>query len=80
MEANAKQTQSFLNATGVSMADMALLLGGLVVVSIMLWSAWVTLSYYEQWASKKNDVTFYDVLTSAVRSAILLSLIIFIVS
>jgi integrating conjugative element protein (TIGR03758 family) len=80
MEANSKQAQSFLNATGVSMTDMALLLGGLVVVSIMLWSAWVTLSYYEQWASKKNDVTFYDVLTSAVRAAVLISLILYIVS
>ncbi|MBL1456462.1 TIGR03758 family integrating conjugative element protein [Methylophaga sp.] len=80
MEANAKQTQSFLNATGVSMADMALLIAGLVVVAFMLWSAWVTLSYYQQWASKKNDVTFYDVIASAVRAAVLLSLIIFIVS
>lgn len=80
MEANSKQAQSFLNATGVSMPDMALLLGGLVVAAVMLWSAWVTLSYYQQWASKENKVTFYDVIASGVRAAVLLSLILYIVS
>ena len=80
MEANSKQAQSFLNATGVSMPDMALVLAGLIVVAIMTWGAWVTLSYYQQWASKRNDVSFYDVIASALRVAILISLILFIVS
>lgn len=62
------------------MSDLGLVIAGLLVTAIFLWSTWVTLSYYEQWASKKNGVTFYDLLWSAVRSAIIISLIIYIVN
>ncbi|HDY86065.1 MAG TPA: TIGR03758 family integrating conjugative element protein [Methylophaga aminisulfidivorans] len=80
MNVDSKQSQSFLNATGVSMDNMALVIASLIVVAYFLWSAWVTLSYYEQWASKKNNISLYDVLSSAVRSVTLLSIILYIVS
>ena len=80
MSVNSKQTESFLNATGVSMDNIMLVLATLVAVAIMLWSAWVTLSYYNQWASNKNDVTLFDVMWSATRSTILLCLVLNLVS
>lgn len=80
MEANAKQAQSFMQATGFSMSDLSLFIASAVVIVILLWSAWVTLSYYEQWASKKNGVTFYDIIWSAARASLLVSLIIYVVN
>ena len=80
MEANEKQHSVFQAATGVSMNDLGLVIASLVVIAVFLWSAWVTLSYYEQWASKKNNVSFYDLIWSAARSVIILSLIIYIVN
>ena len=80
MAIDSKQSQGFFNATGVSMDSLALVIASLIVVAYMLWSAWVTLSYYEQWAAKKNNISLYDVIWSAVRSVTLLSIILYIVS
>ena len=80
MDANDVQQQSFLNATGVSMSDLGLVIAGLLVVAIMLWTAWVSLSYYEQWASQKNGVTFYDLIWASARGTILISLILYLVN
>lgn len=80
MEPNSKQVDAFQAATGYGMGDLALLIASLVVIAVFLWSAWVSLSYYEQWASKKNNITFYDVIWSATRSVIILFLLLYIVS
>lgn len=80
MEPDSKQTDAFLAATGYSMSDLAMVIASLVIIAVFLWSAWVSLSYYEQWASKKNNVTFYDVIWSATRSIIILFLLLYIVS
>lgn len=80
MEASTKAAESFQNATSFSMGDLSLLIAGLVCVAIFLWSAWVSLSHYEQWAQGKNNVTFFDVMWGAIRSILLLSVVLFIVT
>lgn len=80
MEANADSQQSFLNATGFAMNDVMLLIASIVCALIFLWSSWVALSHYEQWAQNRNNVTLFDVMWGITRSIILLSVVIFIVS
>lgn len=80
MEANSDSQQSFLNATGFGMNDLALIIGSLVAISIFLWSAWVALSHYEQWAQGRNNITLFDVMWGVTRSIILLSIVIFLVT
>lgn len=80
MKASPESSASFLNATNISMSDLTLLIAGIVATAIFLWSAWVTLSHYEQWAQGKNGITLFDVMWCATRSIILLSLILFIVN
>ena len=72
---NANQEAAFTNATGQSMGSLAVVIGGIAAVSIILWSAWVTLSYFQQWRKGINDVTFYDVTLSAIRTVIIMSLV-----
>jgi len=80
MEASSKAAESFQNATSYSMDDLSLMIAGLVCMAIFLWSAWVALSHYEQWAQGKNNITLFDVMWGAIRSILLLSLVLFIVT
>lgn len=80
MKSTPESADSFLNATGISMSDLTLVIAGMVVTAVFLWSAWVTLSHYEQWAQGKNNITLFDVMWCATRSIILLSVILFIVN
>lgn len=80
MEASTKSAESFQQATSFSMDDLSLLIAGIVCMVIFLWSAWVALSHYEQWAQGKNNITLFDVMWGAIRSILLLSLVLFIVT
>lgn len=80
MEANSEQQTAFLNATGVQMGDVLLLATSLVAIVILLWGAWVAFSNYEQWAQRKGDVSLYDVMWTATRVGIVISIIIYVVN
>lgn len=80
MEASSDSAQSFMNATSFSMSDLSLLIAGTICMAIFIWSAWVTLSHYEQWAQGKNNITLFDVMWGATRSILLLSVVLFIVT
>lgn len=67
--------QAFANAAGFQPNELGLLIAGVCSSLVLLWSAWVTWSYYQQWASNKNDVSFYDVMWSAVRTILVASMI-----
>lgn len=78
MDANSTQQAAFQTATGFSMSDLSTLIASIVVVAIFLWSAWVTQSLYMQWANRNNNgqVSLFDVMVAAVRSIVILLLII----
>lgn len=80
MEASAKSAESFQQATSFSMGDLSLLIAGIVCMAIFVWSAWVAMAHYEQWAQGKNNVSLFDVMWGSIRSILLLSLVLFIVT
>lgn len=71
---------AFSSATGYSMADLALLLSGVVAVFIFLWAAWVSMALYLQWARGVGDVTFMDVMWGAIRSIVILTFVIYLIN
>lgn len=70
----------FTNATGFSPEELSTLIKGIVVAALFAWAAWVAMSNYSQWAKKENGVTMEDVIHSAVRSILLISLVLYIVN
>ena len=80
MKASPDSQHRFLAATGFNMYDLYILIGGLVCTAIFVWSAWVALSHYEQWAQGRNNITLFDVMWGVTRSVILLSIVIYLVN